>query len=355
MRIPFLGQPASDTPVPLWRHPEVCLLDWIFQLLLPLVLPLAKMVRAALVGDLGMLNRVRKSMDKNDGSQHDGIFEKWALTRLELPRADGTVLEVLLHRPPHCSTDANLPLILWFHGGGYTVGCARDSFGATLATELLRTAGGSSIFAWASVEYRLAPEHPFPAAPLDGASALDYFTSDVTRSSFLGIDAAQVHVAGTSAGAGLAACIVSDATRRGIAVRSLLLEEPMLDPRTNSASYISNGAATIAPASWLRWSWEVYYHGAPAGTSNGSASARFVMSPRLLDADVLLSSHPQTIVVTASADNLRDEGAAYAEALRKIGRLAVHIEAKGSHVVGINIDRKARGQMFDAWAALLSR
>lgn len=354
MRIPFLGQPASDVPTPLWRHPEVNFLDWIFQLLAPLLLPLAKMTRSALAGDLGPLARVRSRIDELEGGQHDGLFKGWELTRLSVPRADGTVLDILLHRPAGAAPGDALPLVVWLHGGGYTIGCARDLNGARLASELRATAGAPA-FAWASVEYRLAPEHPFPAAPLDGAAALDFLTADASRAASLGIDAARMHLAGSSAGAGIAAAVASDAVRRGLPLCSLMLDEPMLDPRASSASYVTNGATTVASPAWLRWSWEVYHNRAVAGKEEGAAreSARFVMGDRLLAPDRLRPSHPRTVVVTASADALRDEGVAYAEAVATLGRLGAHVQAKGSHVIGLSIDHKARRQLFEAWAALL--
>jgi len=350
MRIPFLSPPTDGEETPLWRHPEVGLIDWLIQLSFPLLLPLERMTTAALSGDLSLLLELRGKMDQRDGVQHDSVLSEWRLTLLQMSRADGSTLEARLYHPPG-SGDTLLPVVLWFHGGGYTLSTARDSHGATFAAELAAMVAEAPKVAWLSVEYRLAPEHPFPAAPLDGATALEYIC-DASRAASIGLDSSAIHVAGASAGAGVAAAVATDAARRGVAVRSLFLDEPCLDPRANSASFAVNSATTIAPVAWLRWSWSVYYPFEHAD----AVSDRFFVLPRLAEPDVLGSpAHPTTLVITASADPLRAEGAAYAEALRAAGKLEAHIEAKGSHVISLTLDKEARRRALTAWAALLHR
>ena len=207
---------------------------------------------------------IREQLVAMELKGHDKLFADWSASVIELARSDGSTLLVHLHRPPAPTAGAAgsteeaagtplLPLVLWLHGGGYTVGGGRDNVGATYATELL--ALGRPV-AWASVEYRLAPEHPQPAAADDAMLALEYFAAGGAALTSLGIDPRAIHLAGTSAGAGLAAVVASEATaHRGVAVRSLLADEPMLDPRCASPSYLHNSATTIAPVEWLRWSW----------------------------------------------------------------------------------------------------
>ena len=121
----------------------------------------------------------------------------------------------------------------------------------------------------------------------------------------------------------------------------------MIDPATNTSSYITNGATTIAPVNWLQWAWAVYHPHA------GSSRSRFPVAPQLYDPDLLVPAHPRTIVVTSTADPLRDEGASLAKALKSAGLLAAHIEAKGSHVFGPALDREARARVLSAWAAMI--
>ena len=154
------------------------------------------------------------------------------------------------------------------------------------ATELL--ALGRRV-AWASVEYRLAPEHPHPAAPDDALLALEYFAADSARCASIGIDAQSIHLAGCSAGAGLAAVVAAEATaRRGVAVRSLLADEPMLDPRCSSPSYLHNGATTIAVVEWLRWSWSVYAPAAAAAVPAGGLAELLAQSEARHQAELQL-------------------------------------------------------------------
>ena len=171
MQIWFLTQwlgYSDSRPTPLWRHPEISLLDWLCQLIMPLLLPLKRIV--AEVCRTGVPTRIvtiREQLVATELKGHDKLFADWSASVIELARSDGSTLLVHLHRPPaptagaagsteEASETPLLPLVLWLHGGGYTIGGGRDNVGATYATELL--ALGRPV-AWASVEYRLAPEH----------------------------------------------------------------------------------------------------------------------------------------------------------------------------------------------------
>ena len=174
-------------------------------------------------------------------------------------------------------------------------------------------------------------------------------------------------------------------------MRSLLADEPMLDPRCSSLSYLHNGATTIAVVEWLRWSWSVYAPAAaaavPAGglaellaqsearhqaellgvlspydatgalLTGGSASASASAARRDNNNNNLTESapHPPTLVVTATADPLRDEGRAYANAVRAAGCLVKHVEARGSHVLALALDKGARREMLAAWSEMLAK
>lgn len=346
-----------DKPTPLWRHPEVGLIDWIFQLLFPLLLPLHKLVAAATRdNDMHPLHAARQSMEKNDGGFHDTLFRDWTRTRVEVPGRNGTVL-VWLYTPPSAKADVQqppplLPMVLWLHGGGLTLSSARDSYGAKFATELL--AQGTRVV-WVAVDYRLAPEHAFPAAPHDALDALKYFVTNAsTCARNYGVDTSKIHVAGTSAGGGLAAVVAAAVSREGVLIKSLLVDQPMLNHTGISPTYLRHGATTIADVSWLRWAWSVYL---PNGPPEESSNMRWLVSPLLSPPGGFGGSfHPPTIIVTATADPLEDDGVNYTEALREAApAVAVtHIRARGSHVIGLTLDRKARREMFSVWSQLLN-
>ena len=197
MQIWFLTQwlgYSDSRPTPLWRHPEISLLDWLCQLIMPLLLPLKRIVaEVCRTGVPTGIVTIREQLVATELKGHDKLFADWSASVIELARSDGSTLLVHLQRPPaptthrppaptagaagsteEASETPLLPLVLWLHGGGYTVGGGRDNVGATYATELL--ALGRPV-AWASVEYRLAPEHPQPAAADDAMLALEYFAA----------------------------------------------------------------------------------------------------------------------------------------------------------------------------------
>lgn len=320
------------------------MIDWFVQLFIPFVFPFVSMVRHIRANRMDALERVRARM-KNEVSLCKGLFKGWDCTTIEVPRPDGTKLQVDIRRPPGYVAGQALPLVLWFHGGGYTMGTSSDAVGATFAVELL---AAEARCVWASINYRLAPEHPHPAAPNDGLLALEYLTQQTARSDAMGIDVGALHVAGCSAGGGLAAVVAAAAARRGLAIRSLFVDEPMLDPTASSASYQRNGATTVDHVSWLRWSWEAYL---PGGMPS-SLEDRLLVSP-LAAPGGLAKTHPQTIVVTATADPLQDDGTTYADALRREGLLAAHFEVTGCHVLSLNWQRRTRRALLSRWSELL--
>ena len=165
-----------------------------------------------------------------------GIGTRWerALVRtamrfvLRRARVDGVTTTVIdeggarlrLYRPEGVSSDAAL---LWIHGGGLVIGTPLmdDRFCAETAREL-----GIVI---ASVDYRLAPEHPFPLPLDDSAAAWSWLQTNAAR---LGVDPARVAIGGQSAGGGLAAALVQRLHDAGHSIPAQWLFCPMLDDRT---------------------------------------------------------------------------------------------------------------------------
>lgn len=219
-----------------------------------------------------------------------------AVRDLKAAGAQGNLL-VRLYRP---SAARNLPLIAFFHGGGFVM-CNVDIYDDFC--KLLATFAGCAV---ASVEYRLAPENPFPGPLEDCYAALQWLCA---QGSELGLDTSRVAVAGDSAGGNLAAgTAILARDRKGPVLRYQGLFYPCLDPACASASAQALATGYLLRRDTMLWFWRHYLKNA---TDGGNPLAT------LLRAD--LTGLPAATVVTAEFDPLRDEGEAYADRLRAAG------------------------------------
>jgi acetyl esterase/lipase len=160
--------------------------------------------------------------------------------------SDAPAVEVVLLRPKGAPPDERLPLVVWMHGGGMVLGSHRDGYAGPLLAGLQQR--GVRV-AWASVRYRLAPDHAWPAAPDDCFRALEHLLLEPERLRAnprgsgaqqpgtvpgrdawrAGVDAAGgAHLAGVSAGGNLAIATALRALAARLPVRSLFIDEPML-------------------------------------------------------------------------------------------------------------------------------
>jgi acetyl esterase len=210
-----------------------------------------------------------------------------------------------IYRP----TDAAaLPAVLYVHGGGWVIGDleSHDSVCRKLAADTR-----SAVVA---VDYRLAPEHPFPA-PFDDVLAA--WTALAARARTLGLAPGQLGIAGDSAGAALAAS-VSQACRGGasaLAPRFQLLFYPATDLGATSASYAEITQGVFLTAATMRW-FRSHYAPDPSTWTDWRASP-------LCATD--LTRLPPALVITVGHDPLRDEGVAYAGQLAAGRNEVVHI------------------------------
>ena len=195
----------------------------------------------------------------------------------------------------------SLPGIVYFHGGGFVIG-SLDSHDGTCRA--LANASGCAVV---SVDYRLAPEHRFPAAAEDCYAALRFVAE---RGAELGVDPRRLAVAGDSAGGNLAAVTALLARqRRGPDLRFQLLVYPVADHRFDTASYRENADGYFLTAAMMRWFWGHYLERPEQGDDP-------IASPlRAKD----FAGLPPALVITAEYDPLRDEGEAYAARLREAG------------------------------------
>ena len=233
-------------------------------------------------------------------------FEDVAEVR-DLAIGTAPLVAARLYRP----SAGTLPLLVYFHGGGWVVGSV------ALSDHFCRALANASGCAVLSVEYRLAPEHRYPAAADDAYAATRWAAEHATE---LGIDADRLAVGGSSAGGNLAAVVCLMARERGgpkIALQ--LLHVPVTDHDLSRASYASNGTGMGLTRAGMEWFWRHY---APDVAQRDQPHA----SPmRAKD----LRGLSQAIVVVAECDPLRDEGFAFSERLREAGVPVTYLEYPG--------------------------
>ncbi len=224
-----------------------------------------------------------------------------------LPGAPGGELPVRVYTPAAMGR-GGLPLLVYFHGGGFIAGSPDYTDGVTRTLALRIPA------VVVSVDYRLAPEHPFPAAPDDCEFAVSWCFENAAA---LGARSAALAVAGDSAGGNLAAVVAQRdlAARRGrIGLQVLIypcLDATRTDRESHRAFGRSYGLTTLDVV-------DLWGHYTPPGVDRGDSG----LSPLYTKS---LAGLSPALVVTAGFDVLRDEGREYADALRAAGVAVRHV------------------------------
>ncbi len=196
---------------------------------------------------------------------------------------------------------AALPVLVWYHGGGWVIGNL-DS--ADPACRMLANTSGCVIV---SVDYRLAPEAKYPAAAEDCYAATSWVAANAAS---IGADPSRIAVGGDSAGGNLAA-VVSQMAKDlgGPRISYQLLVYPVTDHNFGTSSYTDNADGYLLTRASMEWFWGHYLN------HDGEGAHPKASPLRASD----LSGLPPALVITAEFDPLRDEGEAYARALRKAG------------------------------------
>jgi acetyl esterase len=223
---------------------------------------------------------------------------------LEIDPAPGDTIPLRARHyvPPEREQGGPHPLLVYYHGGGFLYGDLDTHDG--VCRTLCRHAGAHVL----AIDYRLAPEHPFPAAVDDARAAFRWAVANAVR---LGADPGRIGVAGDSAGGNLAAVVSQLAARDGVTTPVLqLLIYPAVDFTTRRRSRDLFGKGFLLTDPEMNW-FEDHYLG-PARTQASDSRA----SPLLAED---LSGLAPALVVTAAFDPLRDEGEAYAQALQDAG------------------------------------
>ncbi len=207
-------------------------------------------------------------------------------------------IPVRVYRP---TESADHSLLLWYHGGGWVIG---DLDGADVTCRELAAKSGSVVV---SVDYRLAPEHRYPAAHEDCYAATEWAAANAAE---LGADASRLAVGGDSAGGNLAAVVALRARdEHGPAIRFQLLVYPVTDHNFETASYRENADGYLLTRDGMKWFWN-HYLGPDGDGAEPHASPLRAEN---------LAGLPPAHVITAEYDPLRDEGEAYARRLEEAG------------------------------------
>jgi acetyl esterase/lipase len=250
----------------------------------------------------------------------------------------GPEVVVRTYRPRAAS--GPLPAVLWIHGGGFVVGSIEaEHLGCVQASRAL----GALVV---SVEYRLAPEHPFPAGVEDCYAALQWLGAHARD---LGVAPDRIAVAGSSAGGGLAAAVALMARDRGgPRLCFQMLNIPELDDRLETASMRGFTDTPMWNRPNAELSWRYYL-----GVAEGSAAPRQVSPYAAPSRAEDLSGLPPAYVATAELDPLRDEGIAYALALLQAGvPVELHHFAGTFHgsalVTTAEVSRRQQAEILDA-------
>ena len=205
-----------------------------------------------------------------------------------------------LYRPAGAGAGA-LPVLVYFHGGGWVIGDL-ETHGVVCRT--LCAGSGCAVVA---VDYRMGPEHRFPAAVDDTHAAVRWVRA---QGAALGLDGSRLAIGGDSAGGNLAAVTAIAMRQAGEApARLQLLIYPATDMRAVAPSHTTNGQGYVLTSDTIAWFRGHYI-------ADAAQWADWRASPLLADD---LSHLPPALVLTAGFDPLRDEGRQYADALSAAG------------------------------------
>ncbi len=219
----------------------------------------------------------------------------------------GGAIALRLYRPLDTDAHAALPVLVYYHGGGWTIGDLETH--DTLCRELANGAGCAVV----AVDYRMGPEHRFPAAVDDCIAATHWVRAHAAE---LQLDATRLAVGGDSAGGNLAAVVALAARASGdLPIAFQLLIYPATEQHRTHPSHAENGQGYLLTTDTMDYFSNHYI-------DDRAHYADWRASP-LRHPD--LSRLPPALVLTAGFDPLRDEGAAYAERLTAAGNHASYV------------------------------
>jgi acetyl esterase len=217
------------------------------------------------------------------------------------------LIPLRVYRPAGVPDGTRLPAHVYFHGGGWVIG---DVNTHDVLCRQLTAASGASVI---SVDYRLAPEHKFPAAADDAWAATTWV---VAHANELGLDASRLAVGGDSAGGNLAAVVALMARDAGgPAIRLQVLIYPVTDIMRETRSYGDFAEGYMLTRDSMHWFFAQYLMSSDDARDWRASPLR---APSL-------ANLPPALIVTAGFDPLRDEGEIYAGRLRDAGNMVDYV------------------------------
>ena len=258
-------------------------------------------------------------------------IELASITDRTIPGPAGEI-PVRIYRP---STDAGLPVTVFFHGGGWVVGDLESH------DHCCRVIAAKADCVVVAIDYRLAPEAKFPAAIDDAWAATEWVA---THGDELNVDASRLAVAGDSAGGNLAA-VVANISRdhEHVEIIQQALIYPVTDGTCDRPSMTENAEGYLLSRNAMDWFHEHY-----------TVTVEDLSDPRYSPIFSDLAGAPPAVVVTAGFDPLRDQGNAYAAKLVEAGVDVDHMEYAGmfhgffSMDAGLNVALEAQDQVAAA-------
>ncbi|MGY2130387.1 alpha/beta hydrolase [Blastococcus sp. SYSU DS0617] len=236
------------------------------------------------------------------------VEERW----ITVPVGVGDV-PVRIVRP--AGSSGRLPVLLYMHGGGWVLGNAGTH--DRLVRELAVGAGAAVVF----VEYSRSPEAKYPVAIEQGYATARWITEQGAEH---GLDAARLAVAGDSVGGNMTAALTLMAKDRGdVSFVHQSLYYPVTDAAMDTPSYGQFAEGPFLRAKAMEWFWDAY-------TTDPTQRAQITASP-LRATPEQLEGLPPAFLLVAEADVLRDEGEAYAAALRSAGVPVTTVRYDGVH------------------------
>jgi len=210
----------------------------------------------------------------------------------------------------HPTEERNLPVLMWFHGGGWVVGSLDDA--DDICRKLSQRIGCIVV----SVDYHLAPEARFPTPVNDCFAATRWVNNHASE---IGADASRIAVGGDSAGANLAAGTALQCRDEAIPLIFQFLLVPVIDTDFDRPSYRTFATENGLDRADMQWFWDCYV---PAENDRHHPYASPIHAKSL-------SGLPPALVITAGCDPLSDEGLAYANALTAAGVPTHHQKSPG--------------------------